>query len=229
MGGCKFGNILPINVPKCHREKVYVFLIKFSKSSVFYYLEPGLYPSITDNVEAANTLIQERHKHSENYITVKVSRRTQKFEIYLANEKSVLAFFSTELGHHFGSNVGNEFGVVLKGKGPLKPEFAYDIVGIHSLMVCTDLIEYNIVGDTETLCCVAFAFIPKPKAEGILTTGEYMSYQIFSNLQFRPLLKKPFHSFNNDLRNTSRENIPFVSVGIAHPVLMVRKASNIQF
>ena len=105
---------------------------KLSKSSEFYYLEPGLYPSITDIVEAMNTLIQERHNHSENCVTVKVSRRTQKVEIYLANEGSGLAFFSTDLGHIFGSNVGNEFGVMLRGKGVHKPEFAYDIVRILS-------------------------------------------------------------------------------------------------
>ena len=94
---------------------------KFSKSSEFYYLEPGLYASITDIVEAMNTLIQERHNHSEECVTVKKSRRTQKVEIYLANEGSGLAFLSTDLGHIFGSNVGDEFGVMLRGKGPHKP------------------------------------------------------------------------------------------------------------
>ena len=56
-----------------------------------------------------NIPIQERHKHSENCIKVKVSRRTQKIENYLANEGSGLAFFSTDLGHTFGSNVRNEY------------------------------------------------------------------------------------------------------------------------
>ena len=32
----------------------------------FYYMEPGIYPSITDNVEPMNILIRERHNHSEN-------------------------------------------------------------------------------------------------------------------------------------------------------------------
>ena len=114
---------------------------KLSKSSEFYYLEPGLYPSITDIVEAMNTIIQERHNHNENCITVKASRRTQKFEIYLANERSGLAFFSTDLGHIFGSIVGNEFGVMLRGKGPHKTIFAYDLVRVPSLMIYTDLIE----------------------------------------------------------------------------------------
>ena len=72
---------------------------KLSKSSEFYYMKPGLYPSITDIVEAMKTLIQQRHNHSENCMTVKVCRRTQSVEIYLANEGSGLAFSSTDLGH----------------------------------------------------------------------------------------------------------------------------------
>ena len=46
---------------------------KLSKSSEFFYLEPGLYFSITDIVEAMNILIQERHNHTENCIKVEVS------------------------------------------------------------------------------------------------------------------------------------------------------------
>ena len=87
---------------------------KLSKSLEFYYLEPGLYHSIADIVEATNTLIQERHNHSQNFNTVKVSGTTQKIEFYLANEGSGLAFFRTNMGHIFGSNVGNEFGVMLR-------------------------------------------------------------------------------------------------------------------
>ena len=110
MGGCNFGKILPINVPKCHGVKVHVFCQKLSKSSQFFYLEPGLYRFITEIVEAMNTLFQERHNHSESCITVKVSRRTQKNEIHLANERSALAFFSSDLEHIFGCNDSNEFG-----------------------------------------------------------------------------------------------------------------------
>ena len=119
-----------------------------------------------------NILIQERHNHRENCIKVKVSRRTQKVEIYLANEASGLEFFSTGLGHVFGSIVGNEIGVLSKGKGPHKPEFAYDIVRIHSLMIYTDLIEYNIVGDTKAPLLRCFLFISKLKFGDIITTGQ---------------------------------------------------------
>ena len=144
---------------------------KLSNSSDIYYLEPGLHPSITDIVEAMNTLIQERHNHSENCITVKVSQRKQKVEIYLANEGSGFAFFNTDLGHIFESNVGFEFGVMLRRKGSHKPEFAHGAVRIHSLMIYTDLIEYNIVGDTKAPLVHCFSFISKLKAGDIITSG----------------------------------------------------------
>ena len=178
---------------------------KISKSSEFYYLKPGFYPSVTDIVEAMNTLVQEKHNHSENCITVEVSRRTQNVEVYLANEGSGLAFLSTDLRHIFGSNVGNEFGVMLRAKGPHKPKLAHDIVSIHSLMLYTDLIEYNFVGDTKAPLLRCFPFISKLKAGDNITTGQYMNYQTFSNLQFRPLLKIFFHSIHIDLRDTSGE------------------------
>ena len=132
---------------------------KFSKSTSTYNLEPGLYTSITDIVEAMNTLIQERNNHNETCITVRVSRRTQKVVVMLANDTSGLAFYSTNLGHIFGNNVGNSFGVLMIGKGPHEPEFAYDIVRIRSLMIYGDVVEYNIVGDKKTPLLRCFPFI----------------------------------------------------------------------
>ena len=210
-------------------EKFKFFNEKLSKSTSTYNLEPGLYTSITDIVEAMNTLIQERNNHHETCITVKVSRKTQKVVILLANDTSGQAFCSTDLGHIFGNNVGNEFGVLMKEKGPHEPEFAYDIVRIHSLMIYSDLVEYNIVGDTKAPLLRCFPFISKLNGGDIKTTGQYMNYQTFSILQFRPMLKKSFHSIHIDLRDTSGEKIPFVSVGITRLVLMFRKVSNIHF
>ena len=65
---------------------------KLSKSSEFNYLEPGLYSSITDIVEAKNILIQERHNHSENCIKVKLSRSTQKLRFTLQMKDPVLNY-----------------------------------------------------------------------------------------------------------------------------------------
>ena len=138
---------------------------KLSKSTTRYKLEPGVYTSITDIVEAINMLIQERNNHNETCITVKVSRRTQKVVTMLANDTSGLAFCSTDLGFVLGNKVGNELRVLMIGKGPHKPKVAYDVVRIHSLMIYTNIEEYNIVGDTKHLLLRCFPFISKLKGE----------------------------------------------------------------
>ena len=176
---------------------------KLSKSMSTYNLEPGLYISITDIVEAMDTPIQEKNNHNEMCITVKVPRRSQKVVFILANDTSGLEFCSTDLGHIFGNIVGNQSGVLMKGKGPHEPQFAFDIVRIHSLMIYSDLVEYSIVGDTKAPSLRCFPFISKLKGGDIITIAQYMNYQTFSNLEFRPLLTNSFHSIHIDLRDTS--------------------------
>ena len=200
---------------------------KLSKTTEAYYLEPRLYSSITDIVEAMNTLIQEMNNHRETCITIKVSRVTQKVKMYMANEESSLAIFSSDLGHIIRGDVRNDSVILMRGKKPHEPSFADDIVRIHSLMIYTDIVEYNIVGDTNAPLLRCFPFISKLKSGDIITTGQYMNYQTFSSLQFRRLLKNSFHSIHIDLRDTSGEKISFVSVGITRLVLMFKKVSDI--
>ena len=53
----------------------------------------------------------------------------------------VWPFFSRDRVHIFSGNVGNEIGVMLRGKGPQKPEVPNDIFRIRTLMTYKDLIE----------------------------------------------------------------------------------------
>ena len=150
------------------RGKIPCFFEKiFLNSSDFYYLELGLYSSITDIVEAMKTFIRERHNHSESSSTVKVSRRAQEVEIYFANEGSVLNFFSKDFGYIFGSKVGKELGVMLRKGRAQKPKIHYDIVQVLSLLINTDLIEYNIVGNTKASLWPCFLFLSKLDAADI--------------------------------------------------------------
>ena len=157
---------------------------KLSKFTSTYNLEPGLYTSITDVVEAMNALIRERNSNHETCITVKVSRRMQKVVIMFGNYTCSSAFCSTNLSHIFGNSVGNEFEALMTGKGPHEPEFAYDIVRIHSLMIYSDPVEYNNVGDTKAPLLRCFPFISKLKGGDVITTGQYMNYPTFRNLSF---------------------------------------------
>ena len=118
---------------------------------------------------------------------------------------------------------------MLRRKGHHQPESAYDLVRILSLKIYTDLKEYIIFGDTKAPLLRCFLFISKLKAGEIITTGQYMNHQTFSNLQVRPLLNNSFHTIHLVLRDTSGEKIPFLSVGITRIVLMFRKASDFHF
>ena len=57
----------------------------------------------------------------------------------------------------------------------------------------------------------------------IMNTRQYMSYETFSNLNFRPLLKIYFLNFEINLKDTNGEKTPRVSVGIIQLVLMLKK------
>ena len=202
MGGSNFREILPINVPKRYRGNILFYDDKLYKTTEALYLEPGLFSSITDILEAMNTLIQGTNNHRDTCITIKVSRVKKKVKVYLANEESSLAIFSTDLRHIFRGDVGNYLGMLMREKGSHEPTFAYDIVRIHSLMIYTDILEYNIVGDTKARLLRCFPFLSQLKSDDIITAGQYMNYQTFSNLQIRQLLKNSLNSIHIDLRDT---------------------------
>ena len=61
-----------------------------------------------------NLLIQEKNKHNENCINVKVSRRTQNLIFHIV-------IFCTDLGNLFGEDFGDNKGVLMPGKGPHEP------------------------------------------------------------------------------------------------------------
>ena len=74
----------------------------------------------------------------------------------------------------------------MKGKCPPHPQYSYDIIRIHSLMIQSDIIEYNIVGHTKLPLLRCILFISKVKNGGIISTGQYMK-QFLTNLQFKKL------------------------------------------
>ena len=209
MGGCNLRNILPINVQKYNRGKIHVFFRTTFKIYVnLQYRTWSIHFNHSHCGSHEYAYSREKQPQRNLHNSVKVSRRRQKVVNMLANDTSGLAFCSTDLGHNFVNNVGNEFGVLMIGKNPHEAELAYDIVRIHSLVIYSDLVEYNIFEDTKVLLLRSFPFISKLKGGDIITTGQYMIYQTFKNLQFRLPLKNFFHSIHIDLRNPSGEKIP---------------------
>ena len=137
---------------------------------MYYYLETGIYHSLTDIVEAMNSLIQNRNNHHTTCIGVKMDRRTQKIAFSLVNDESSLVISSIDFERVFGGDVRNDREILMLGKGSHKPLFACDIIRIRSLMISTDIVEYNIVGDTKAPLLRCFPFISKVKSGDVFTT-----------------------------------------------------------
>ena len=105
---------------------------------------------------------------------------------------------SADLSNIFGCDLEqNQTGVIMKEKGPHYPQYFYEIIRINSLMIYSDIIEYNIVGDTKTPLLRCIPFISKVKNGDIISTGQYMNYQSFTNVQFKQLIKKLFPQHKN--------------------------------
>ena len=197
------------------------------------HIEPGLYPSVVDIVVAMNNKIREcvgAQTFEYNGIYVSVDKITQKVAVHLPENPSVFIIRSSDLNYIFSCDLEqNQTGVIMKGKGPHNPQYSYDIITIHSLMIYSVIVEYNIVGDTKTPLLRCIPFISKVKSGDIISTEQYMNHQSFTILQFKKLLKSSFHSIKIELRDSTGEKIPFVSVGITRVVLLFRKISNNHF
>ena len=141
-----------------------------------------LNPSIVDIVVAMNNKIRDRlgaQIFENNGIYAPVNKITQKIAVHLPENQSVLVVQSSDLSHIFGCDLEqNQTGVIMKRKGPHYPQYSYDIISIHSLMIYCDIIEYNIVGDTKTPLLRCIPFISKVKNGDIISTGQYMSYSL---------------------------------------------------
>ena len=157
MGLCDHAKPLPNNVPICYRGKNSCFLnMNLQSLRISILWSPFFHPP-----NAQKMLFKERRNHTKNVITVKVSRQTQKVEIYLACERSGFAFFGRDSGHFLGNKVDNENGVALRGKGLHKSEYVCDIVLIDALKTYLDLIEYVVLLRHQGTIVACFPFNSK--------------------------------------------------------------------
>ena len=166
MGGCYFRNIVP-SLYQNVTEGKFTFIdgtesVEEKRKVQPMHIEPGRYPSIVDIVVAMNEKFGKRiaaQKKEYNVIYVSLDKITEKIAIQLPEDQSVFIILSADLSHNFGCDLEqNRTGVLRKGKRPHHPQFSYDIIRKHSLMIYSDIKEYNIVGVTNTplLCCILF-------------------------------------------------------------------------
>ena len=104
----------------------------------------------------------------------------------------------------------------MSGAGLHFPKFPYDIVAIHTLMIYSEIVDYNIVGDTKAALLRCNACIFKIKIGDITIT-------------ISKILKNSFHSIKLQLRDSYSEKVPFNSLSVTRAVLMFRTNSYNRF
>ena len=237
MGGCYFRNIVPFMVPKRYRGKAYFHRWtrkswgkKKESTDAYWNWIVSKICWYSCSHQWQNSKTYRRKKKQQNQIYVSVDKITQQIAIHLPEDQSVLIIQIADLSHVFGYDLEqNQTGVIMKGKGLHYPQYSYDIIKTHSLMIYSDIMEYKIVGDTKTPLLRCIPFISKVKNGDIISRGQYMTYQSFTNLQFKKFLKNSFHSIKIDIRDTTGEKNHFVSVEITRIFLLFRKISDNHF
>ena len=232
MGGSDNRTVVSFHVPKHNRGKLFYLYeaTPYTKPSDKCTLDPGLYHSISVIVNETNRKIQEREEYEKTSIKLHVTKITQRISLSLPNQNSLIVIFSADLCHVFGcEEAAYDLGVFMSGAGPHFPKFPYDIVRIHNLKIYSDIVEYNIVSDTKTALLRCIPLVSKTKNGDITSTGQYLNYQNFPNLQFKKILKNLSHSLKLELRDFYDEKVPFNSVGVTKAVLMFRKISGNHF
>ena len=105
------------------------------------------HPRIVDIVEVMNNKIQERlgaQTIEYNGIYVSVDKITLKNTVHLHENQTGSIIQDSGLNHVFVSFLEqNQTGVIIKRKGPHYPQYSYDIIIIHSLMMYSDITEYK--------------------------------------------------------------------------------------
>ena len=140
-----------------------------TKPSDCYTLDPGLYPSIFDFVNEMNRKVQEIEMYEKTPIRLLVNKITRRISLRLPNQNCLPVLFSANHCHIFGCEEAVlDIGVFMGGAGPHCPKFPYDIVQIHILMIYSDIVESNIVGDTKAALLRCIPFISKIKNGDII-------------------------------------------------------------
>ena len=196
-GMLNFGWIQYNKVPKCYRGK-FVFFKKNCKSSEYKQLERCSEPSVTDSVEALNTLTQDRLNLSESCTIANSSRKMQ--NVLSAHVETGLTFSSTNLNQYFGRNTGDEIGIELLKGWPGKA---------HILRTCSHTLLLN----THISNCVqnywlhggsfsAF-FVSTARFVDLIVNGQNTNYWRFLAYISDACSKKIFYSVHIDFRKTN--------------------------
>ena len=176
----------------------------------------GLYESYDDIRKAMNHLAQkEGYNATIDDIFPLINGR-------LSISKSVNARFelrSNDLSQIFGLKTN-----FYRPNQNIVPIYPHDLTRFHTILVYADIIHHDVVGDVKVPLLRSVPIATKLR-DGVISIQQNQVSKSFTQLQYKRLFKRSFHSIKIELRSTFGELIPFIPVGEARLALHFRKIS----
>ena len=105
-------------------------------------------------------------------------------------------------------------------------DLPFDITGTHTVLLYSDIVEPNSVGDVKCPLLRSFPFKHREfHNDEIFKKYQVLSYRRFEQLRFHKVIKSNFHSIHVELRNAAGHLVPFFPIRQVHLTFLFQKKS----
>ena len=176
----------------------------------------GYYPTVDTLI---SRVLQTVYQRSDNFpVSWKVDPVSEKLEIFFTGQKTedqfLMLFKSDDLSNTLG--VTDTICCTLGKSRAVEGTYPVDIQGgRHTMFLYCDLIQNEILGDTQT---ALLRVIPLQQTKDAATC-----YRTFNKLQWKRLSRTSFQSITISLCDETGQPMPFVSIGRTNLTLAFRQ------
>jgi len=176
-------------------------------------IKPGLYQNVGEILDEIHKQIKDYYKFAfsedpktYNFFSYRINTITQKLEIKISEDEGQIILYSDDLKAILGYNSNTALNGIIYNKEHrnnedwIQAQYPVDIQRLHTLLVYTDIIEHQIVGDTNAPLLRSIALTSKIKNSSIAANDDVQITKEFNEpLQFKKLQVNTFRSIHIDL------------------------------
>lgn len=182
-------------------------------------LPSGMYNTIDEVIEEIDKVSSKARPKDKMTMTAKVMDLNGLLRLELGKNQAIV-IHSEDLSSVLG--IPRDLPIPFGDPNSHISKYPVDLTRVHSVMVYSDIVEYDIVGDTKAPLLRTFPFMHRQSSSSFPT----ISSMTFDQLQFRKLSRHNFHSIRIELRMPTGELIPFKAFASTRVVLIFRKISD---
>ena len=203
-------------------------------NTVELFVKPGLYTSVSDILDDIYRQLEPIVSADGGTTSLKkalfwyeIDEITHSVSIKMVNKGTQLSLLSSDLRSILGFSLDTGMhGIVHKNNdddGWIKAEYSMDIRRLHNMMVYSEIIEHQVIGDVLAPLLRSIPLVSKMKGAETSNTDVSQVTKTFAiPLQFKKVLLKSFHSIRIELYAENGELVPFLDIGRTALTLIFR-------